>query len=212
MKNKKDSKIKSFYNSLKEAWKDPRKKAGIKLLSYFIFFIILFLLAFITNQINKTNNNINKEPDKTTKVTDTYINKLNSLLTDKYNIEYTLNNEEKVLKIDGVLNNNQINGYLEYDNTIKKIVIKDNNIYEIVSDVENIINLDYDISILNLNNLITLLKSNSPIKEVKDNISKYTYNVTYKDLSLNIVVSMEDYIKKIDITNETLKYNLIFDK
>ena len=212
MKNKKDSKIKSFYNSLKEAWKDPRKKAGIKLLSYFIFFIILFLLAFITNQINKTNNNINKEPDKTTKVTDTYINKLNSLLTDKYNIEYTLNNEEKVLKIDGVLNNNQINGYLEYDNTIKKIVIKDNNIYEIVNDVENIINLDYDISLLNLNNLITLLKSNSPIKEVKDNISKYTYNVTYKDLSLNIVVSMEDYIKEIDITNETLKYNLIFDK
>lgn len=212
MKNKKDSKIKSFYNSLKEAWKDPRKKAGIKLLSYFIFFIILFLLAFITNQINKTNNNINKEPDKTTKVTDTYINKLNSLLTDKYNIEYTLNNEEKVLKIDGVLNNNQINGYLEYDNTIKKIVIKENNIYEIVNDVENIINLDYDISLLNLNNLITLLKSNSPIKEVKDNISKYTYNVTYKDLSLNIVVSMEEYIKKIDITNETLKYYLIFDK
>lgn len=212
MKNKKDSKIKSFYNSLKEAWKDPRKKAGIKLLSYFIFFIILFLLAFITNQINKTNNNINKEPDKTTKVTDTYINKLNSLLTDKYNIEYTLNNEEKVLKIDGVLNNNQINGYLEYDNTIKKIVIKDNNIYEIVNDVENIINLDYDISLLNLNNLITLLKSNSPIKEVKDNISKYTYNVTYKDLSLNIVVSMENYIKEIDITNETLKYYLIFDK
>lgn len=212
MKNKKDNKIKSFYNYLKEAWKDPRKKAGIKLLSYLIFFLILFLLAFITNQINKTNNNINKEPDKTTKVTDTYINKLNSLLTDKYNIEYTLNNEEKVLKIDGVLNNNQINGYLEYDNTIKKIVIKDSNIYEIVSDVENIINLDYDISILNLNNLITLLKSNSPIKEVKDNISKYTYNVTYKDLSLNIVVSMEEYIKKIDITNETLKYYLIFDK
>lgn len=212
MKNKKDSKIKSFYNSLKEAWKDPRKKAGIKLLSYFIFFIILFLLAFITNQINKTNNNINKEPDKTTKVTDTYINKLNSLLTDKYNIEYTLNNEEKVLKIDGVLNNNQINGFLEYDNTIKKIVIKDNNIYEIVNDVENIINLDYDISLLNLNNLITLLKSNSPIKEVKDNISKYTYNVTYKDLSLNIIVSTENYIKEIDITNETLKYYLIFDK
>ena len=212
MKNKKDSKIKSFYNSLKEAWKEPRKKAGIKLLSYLIFFLILFLLAFITNQINKTNNNINKEPDKTTKVTDTYINKLNSLLTDKYNIEYTLNNEEKVLKIEGVLNNNQINGYLEYDNTIKKIVIKDNNIYEIVNDVENIINLDYDISLLNLNNLITLLKSNSPIKEVKDNISKYTYNVKYKDLSLNIVVSMENYIKEIDITNETLKYNLIFDK
>lgn len=212
MRNKKDNKIKSFYNYLKEAWKDPRKKAGIKLLSYLIFFLILFLLAFITNQINKTNNNINKEPDKTTKVTDTYINKLNSLLTDKYNIEYTLNNEEKVLKIDGVLNNNQINGYLEYDNTIKKIVIKDNNIYEIVNDVENIINLDYDISLLNLNNLITLLKSNSPIKEVKDNISKYTYNVTYKDLSLNIVVSMEEYIKKIDITNETLKYYLIFDK
>lgn len=212
MRNKKDNKIKSFYNYLKEAWKDPRKKAGIKLLSYLIFFLILFLLAFITNQINKTNNNINKEPDKTTKVTDTYINKLNSLLTDKYNIEYTLNNEEKVLKIDGVLNNNQINGYLEYDNTIKKIVIKDNNIYEIVNDVENIINLDYDISLLNLNNLITLLKSNSPIKEVKDNISKYTYNVIYKDISLNIIVSMEDYIKEIDITNETLKYYLIFDK
>lgn len=212
MKNKKDSKIKNFYNSLKEAWKDPRKKAGIKLLSYFIFFIILFLLAFITNQINKTNNNLNKEQDKTTKVTDTYINKLNSLLTDKYNIKYTLNNEEKVLKIDGVLNNNQINGYLEYDNTIKKIIIKDNNVYEIVNDVENIINLDYDMSLLNLNDLITLLKSNSPIKEVKDNISKYTYNVIYKDISLNIVVSMEDYIKEIDITNEILKYNLIFDK
>lgn len=212
MKNKKDSKIKSFYNYLKEAWKEPRKKAGIKLLSYLFFFLILFLSAFITNQINKTNNNINKEQDKTTKVTDTYINKLNSLLTDKYNIEYTLNKEENVLKIDGVLNNNQINGYLEYDNAIKKIVIKDSNIYEIVNDVENVINLDYDISLLNLNNLITLLKSNSPIKEVKDNISKYTYNVTYKDLSLNIVVSMEEYIKKIDITNETLKYYLIFDK
>lgn len=44
MKNEKGNKkeqIKELYSKFKIAWADPRKKAGIKLLGYLIFFIIL---------------------------------------------------------------------------------------------------------------------------------------------------------------------------
>ena len=39
----KNNKYKELFEKLKVAWKDPRKKAGLKLMGYLIFFFIFYL-------------------------------------------------------------------------------------------------------------------------------------------------------------------------
>ena len=57
--------MKDKLEKFKEAWKDRRKRAGIKLLAYIIFFVILLLSAAVSSRVN--NNNINQTT--TTKTT-----------------------------------------------------------------------------------------------------------------------------------------------
>ena len=44
--------IKKLIDKFKSAWKVPKKRAGIKLLGYFIFLLIFFILAIIGNNSN----------------------------------------------------------------------------------------------------------------------------------------------------------------
>ena len=76
--NKEKSKIEEYLSNLRKAWKDPRKKAGIKLLGYLIFFIIFFILVAITNEIKRYDKPINndKKTTTTTKITDNYCKKV----------------------------------------------------------------------------------------------------------------------------------------
>ena len=110
---KKENKIKELWDKYKEARKDPRKKAGMKLLGYFIFFFILMLIAGISNNISPKNNYSNTTTT-TSKVVDKYVLKQNKLLSEKYNIEYSIKYNNIDYKINGNLENNVINGYLEY--------------------------------------------------------------------------------------------------
>ena len=56
-KEEKNNKYKELYLKLKEAWKDPQKKAGIKLLCYFIFFFIFAILVRVSSNMEITNTN-----------------------------------------------------------------------------------------------------------------------------------------------------------
>ena len=89
MKNKKEQ-LKELYSKFKTAWANPRKKAGIQLLGYLIFFIILFLFAAITSNMNKYKTPTN-QATTTTLTPDKYNNKQKFLLTNKYSINYVIN-------------------------------------------------------------------------------------------------------------------------
>lgn len=201
--------ISSFFSKLKEDWKDPRKKAGIKLLSYFIFFFLLLLIATVSNNIARIKNSNTSTITTTTTQVDKYKDKQKDLLTNKYNISYVININDVEYKINGTIDNNIVSGYLESSSGIKKIIIKDNNIYEIINEEEVILESEININYLDLMYIINLIKENSSI--IKDNDGKkvYEYNID----SDNIVVETnETMINKISIKNETSSYILNFDK
>ena len=141
MKNEKGNKkeqIKELYSKFKIAWADPRKKAGIKLLGYLIFFIILLLFASITSHMNKYTSS-NTKTTTTTTVQDKYNDKQKKLLTNKYSINYVININNIEYKINGNIENNIINGYFETPNGIKNIIFKENNLYEINNEQETLL-------------------------------------------------------------------------
>lgn len=206
MKNKKEQ-IKKIYSNIKTSWANPRKKAGIKLLGYLIFFIILFLFAAIASNINKYKTTTNKVTTTTT-LTDKYIDKQKSLLTNKYNINYIINVNNIEYKINGTINSNILNGYLETPTDIKKILFKDNNLYEINNQEEILLESELNNNLININYIINLIKQNSAIISDNKETKTYTYNID----NLNIVVTTnEENIIKININELTNTYTLNFD-
>lgn len=204
--------FKDLFIKLKEAWKDPRKKAGIKLLSYFIFFFVFMLMASIVNsvKINDYNKPVTTTTTTTVKV-DKYNDKQKDLLTNKYNVSYVINISENEYKINGTLENNIVNGYLESNSGIKKIVIKNNTLYEIVNDSEVILESDIDANFISLDYIIDLIKTNRAIIKDENGIKTYTYNIN--DIKAQIYVETdEENINNINIDTNTSKYNLNFDK
>lgn len=212
MKNEKDSKkeqIKELYSKFKTAWSDPRKRAGIKLLGYLFFFIILFLFAAITSNMNKYKTTTS-QTTKTTITIDKYNEKQKSLLTNKYSINYVININNIEYKINGTIENNIVNGYLETPTGIKKIVFKENNLYEINNEQEILLENELNKNLIDLEYIINLIKQNSAI--ISDKEDKKTYNYNIDNLGLNIIVTTnEENISQINITETTNTYILNFD-
>lgn len=201
--------FKEKYSKFKEAWSDPRKRAGIKLLSYFIFFFVFILFAGIINNIESRNNIKSSNTTTTTLLIDKYNDKQKKLLIDKYNISYVINIGVNEYKINGTLENNIVNGYLELVSGIKKIVIKDNFIYEITNNEEVIYESELNINYLNLGNIINLIKQNRSIITDSEKIKTYTYDID--DVNKIVVSTDEKDITNIKIEDELSKYNLSFD-
>lgn len=212
MKNEKNSKkeqIKELYSKFKIAWGDSRKRAGIKLLGYLFFFIILFLFAAITSNINKYKTTTS-QTTTTTITIDKYNEKQKSLLTNKYSINYVININNIEYKINGTIENNIVNGYLEAPIGIKKIVFKENNLYEINNEQEILLESELNKNLIDLEYITNLIKQNSAI--ISDKEDKKTYNYNIDNLGLNIIVTTnEENITQINITEATNTYILNFD-
>lgn len=212
MKNEKENKkeqIKELYSKFKTAWADPRKKAGIKLLAYLIFFIILLLFASITSHLNKYKSTTNKTTTTTT-VQDKYNDKQNDLLTNKHNVLYVININNNEYKIEGTIENNKLVAFFDTPNGIKRILLEDDILYEINKDEKIVLETELNKNLINLEYIINLIKQNSAIISDKDNEKTYTYNIN--SLGLNIIVTTnEDSITKINITETTNTYILNFD-
>lgn len=212
--NKEKSKIEEYLSNLRKAWKDPRKKAGIKLLGYLIFFIIFFILVAITNEIKRYDKPINndKKTTTTTKITDNYNNKQENLLNNKHNINYEIINGADIYKINGNVENKELYGYLEYNDEIKKITIKNNLLYEIKQNEEILVDTHFNIKFINLEYIINLIKSNRAYIKDLDNIKTYEYSINIDDINTKIKVETNiDRIIKIDINYSDIIYNLNFD-
>ena len=215
MKNneeKKQSNFKIYYKKFKEAWADPRKKAGIKLLGYLIFFIILFTIAGINSRTNNKdvtiNNNEQTQADK-------YSDKQKDLINNKYTVNYVLKVGDTEYRVNGVLDSGAVTGYIEYSDTIKKIIINKGTIYEVKNDENTILETTINSSLLDLDYILDLIKKNQAIISVKDSGKEYSYRIATDEL-LNIkVLTNDSIINRITIqTNEETEemYELNFSE
>ena len=210
-------KIKNILIKLKENWKNPRKRAAIKLGFYFIFFVILFCLANISNALKNIDNTVNNKNnnnvvDKEKQDNKRYSEKQNKLLNSKHNINYIIKINDIEYKINGILNNNIIDGYLESNDGIKKINIENDTIYEIINNEKNILNSVIDTKYININYIISTIKLENSVILNKDENKNYKYDI-YKDgnnLLINVFTNSEN-IYKIEINVGNEEYQLNFD-
>ena len=211
MDKKEETKIKKYYKAFKEAWKDPRKKAGIKLLGYLIFFIVLILLSYISGDENS--NYVSRFPETTTtKSNDNYYDKQSNLINQKHNIKYLITKDDKEFIINGFVIDGVVEGYLETSGTIKKVKIEDNKIYEIKNDSLNPIELDIDYSLLNIYNILELIKEKTSIIERDNDNKNYLYTVKSNNYDVNVKVYTDELeIYKIELIKDNDKYILNFE-
>lgn len=211
MKN--NNKMDEFYNNFKETWSNPRKKAAIKLGGYFIFFFVLLLFAAIANNMDSGIEYVqsNTTNTTTTEVIDKYITKQNDLLTSKYNINYVIKVNNIEYKINGSMENKILTGYLEKTDEIKKIVFKDNILYEIKNNEEVLLETEINKDYININYIINLIKQSSAIIETVENGKNYSYDLS--EINTSIIVKTNDVaIDEINIVNGEDQYCLNFDK
>lgn len=208
-----NDKKKNFFTKLKEAWRNPHKKAGIKLLIYLIFFIVLISLTMISRGINDIKKELNKvNNDVVDNSDDKYVDKQNKILNNKNNINIVIMINDFEYKINGVLENNIINGYFENAEGIKKIVIRNGVMYEIVDNNEEVFNTVIDCSLFDFKKMFDVIKNNNSIIQNIDGNKNYTYNINRDNSVLNVVVyTNSKNISKIEYRYDTDEYVIRFD-
>jgi len=204
-------KIKEFINKFQEAWKEPRKKAGIKLLSYLIFFLLFLIIASIGTNI-KTEQKPITTTTTTTKKKETFYEKQKIFLENNHSINYEIKINDTTYKINGTLKDNIIEGYLEELSGIKKIIIKDNNIYEIKNNTESILQTNLNMNKLNINYILDILKNNSAYINNAGDTTTYQYIINMEDIENTMTVyTNEKTIYKITIVDGYSEYVFNFD-
>lgn len=212
--NEKSKKVSDFINAFKEAWGNPRKKAGIKLLGYMLFFIIFFIIASIgsgmsTNNLYETENNTTTT---TTVNTESYSYKQKLLLENKHFINYVIKINEETYKINGSINQGILEGYLETNDSIKKVKLENGLLYEVDSTQNIVLENNLNVKLVDINNIIKLIMSSRAYIEELDGVKTYTYNILTQDEKYNIkVYTNENSIYRIDIISNNFNYNLNFD-
>ena len=210
--NKKSNKFLDFINWFREAWRVPYKKAGIKLLGYFLFFIIFFLIAALGSNFDSqfVNENVNNLTT-TTVNTEAYTYKQKLLLENKHFVNYVITIGEEVYTIDGSLNKGILEGYLETKDGIKKIKLENSVLYE-VGNEDIILEINLNLLFIDVNNIINKITSSRAYIEEKDNNKTYTYNIILgNENSTYKVYTNEINIYKIEIFNDIYNYSLNFD-
>ncbi len=214
MKNDNKSRLEKLKSFKKELDENPRRKALFKLSGYLIFFIILFVLAAIASRVNVEDSD--KQEEVTTNESfvssDNYVSKQKKLQNETHNINFVINKGGVTYIINGSLKDMIINGYLEENSVIKKIIIKDGLLYEIINNEETQIDLGIDTNMLSIEYLLRTIKQNKAYIEDKEDTKVYKYSISINDILNNIVVySDKEKIYKIEINNEFVNYILNFD-
>ena len=204
---KKKIRFKEFNKKVKELWAIPRYRAIIKLSLYGIMFLILIVMSNISNSMN-----INKVEQKDT---NTYTEIINLLDLENGNINYDLKINNLMYKLEGKIENNIITGYFDNNAEIKKIVVKENKIYELKNNEELLneeLNLLIHSKLLIPTNIINIVKNQSAYidKEVEESI--YTFEVNEENIQyeVNIFINQEK-ITRFNIKNDEMEYNMLVD-
>ncbi len=203
-----DKKISKF-QTFKELYKQsPAMKALIKLFLYFIFFsIIISVVAMSGSNTNDSNNEQLENKPTSERVEKSYRDILNEVIlkNNKYNYEI-INGEEKSI-INYSLEESGISGFYENANSIiKKFIIKDDNVYEVVLKEErenNSLFEELNLNIINIYRLIDLILNNKGIKMLENDCIIYKYSLN--NLEINVNVKAEK-IENIDVLENNIHY------
>lgn len=194
-KNNNEEKMENFLDVLIRNYKTvPGVKIVLKLALYFIFIIIFVLVISVSNYSKKDNNNT-----LTTTTTET-------ISKNYYDIINSLSLLKKEIVIIGDIKLNldideTISSYKEQSSDIKKVIIKDNKIYEINNGIETLSDLIDDASYLNPTELIKYLLNNKSIKTTENNNNIYKYN------DLTVYVENEKITKVVFNNGYEINYN-----
>ena len=203
--------IKSIVKKTRAFLDVPKNKALVKLGLYAIMFLLIFILARISSFDKDDNKKDLKEKIVYSTVLDNTRNK-------SADIEYIISSGEQKYVIDGELKDNTLKGYIEKSDEIKKIIIKENELYIINNSTEEFsedLNKKLVVFFLIPNNIFELIDNNHAYIEKKEDINIYTYNTTYNEEEYEIKITANyDYITNIIISNDSTTYDLsfIFDK
>ena len=193
-KNNNEEKMENFLDVLIRNYKTvPGVKIVLKLALYFIFIIIFVIVISISNYSKKDNNTLTTTTTEI--ISKNYYDIINNL---------SLLKKEIVIIGDIKLNldiDETISGYEEQSSEIKKVIIKDNKIYEINNGIETLSNLIDDASYLNPTELIKYLLNNKSIKTTENNNNIYKYN------DLTVYVENEKITKVVFNNGYEINYN-----
>lgn len=195
-KNNNEEKMENFLDVLIRNYKTvPGVKIVLKLALYFIFIIIFVIVISVSNYSKKDNNNNTLTTTTTEAISKNYYDIINNL---------SLLKKEIVIIGDIKLNldiDETISGYEEQSSEIKKVIIKDNKIYEINNGIETLSDLMDDASYLNPTELIKYLLNNKSIKTTENNNNIYKYN------DLTAYVENEKITKVVFNNGYEINYN-----
>lgn len=201
--------------SLKEMWKDPQKKAIIKLGLWFFFFAFVFLFLTVASLFNHntSKNNDTSDNNKKTEVVEANIPKmLEKLIDSDYGFEIKIINQNIIENISGTVKSKITTGYYENNNNILKFSYHDQNYYQIIDNNEvlnnELLNEEYRKNI-DLHSILEIIKNYEMTNETLKENNEYIYNI-----SDNYVIKIspnQNNIDKINITNNDVSYEMKFN-
>ena len=154
-KNDNLEKVSEFFKDVKEKRETvPGYDSFYKLVLWSIFILVILILIFV---YGRTPVEIVPAGNKTTLPANAFSYKelLENRIKDDSKYIVNVNNNETKTRLEATIKEDKIEGYLETETSTDKIVIKDNEIYKIKFDNEELIS-DFDLNIGVLN-LITLI-------------------------------------------------------
>ena len=188
-----------------EFWQTPRGKAIIKLSLWGIFFLVLFILIGLEKPIN---NEINNNEETEVKQFVLYYDMLEEIKQNNYKYKYSIKINDLNYILEGSKNGLIEEGLLESNNNIFKYYIDSNGIYKVNLDQkEKIDKLDNNIddNIININNLLEMIKDIDYKVEKEDEIR----NIIYDSSDFSLVVTTDlNHIKNINYKKGIDEYNL----
>lgn len=201
--------------SLKEMWKDPQKKAIIKLGLWFFFFAFVFLFLTVASLFNHNNskNNDTSDNNKKTEVVEANIPKmLEKLIDSDYGFEIKIINQNIIENISGTVKSKITTGYYENNNNILKFSYHDQNYYQIIDNNEvlnnELLNEEYRENI-DLHSILEIIKNYEMTNETLKENNEYIYNIS--DNYVIKISTNQNNIDKINITNNDVSYEMKFN-
>ncbi len=201
--------------TLKEMWKDPQKKAIIKLGLWFFFFAFVFLFLTVASLFNHNNskNNDTSDNNKKTEVVEANITKmLEKLIDSDYGFEIKIINQNIIENISGTVKSKITTGYYENNNNILKFSYHDQNYYQIIDNNEvlnnEILNEEYRKNI-DLPSILEIIKNYEMTNETLKENNEYIYNIS--DNYVIKISTNQNNIDKINIINNDVSYEMKFN-
>lgn len=211
-KNDNLEKVSEFFKDVKEKRETvPGYDSFYKLVLWSIFILVILILIFV---YGRTPVEIVPAGNKTTLPANAFSYKelLENRIKDDSKYIVNVNNNETKTRLEATIKEDKIEGYLETETSTDKIVIKDNEIYKIKFDNEELISdFDLNIGVLNLITLIKTLENNKSLKTIDGNVINYQYDITINEINYTIDTKVEDKaISTIEVKNENSKYTIVF--